>query len=90
MLQQHHKEPLLDRRRRIVEGEEVGERMGVVVRLGQDPILVERGDNTDRLGHQAIHLFDHLVALFQLALGKVDRVTLVASADDLIAILLQK
>ncbi len=81
MLEEHHEQLLLDRRRRVVERQQVGEGGGVAGGLGQDPVLVERGDDADRLGHQAIGLPDHVVPLLYLRGGEPFRVALRADLE---------
>ncbi len=67
-----------------MEGQKVGERVGIVGRLGDDPVLVETGDDADGLGHEVVDFPDHIIAPGQLRLGEVDAVAQVAGLDHLV------
>lgn len=52
MLEEHDEQLLLDHPRRVVERQQIGERVVVALRLLQHAVLIQTGDQTDRLRHQ--------------------------------------
>ena len=54
VLEMHFEQPVLDRRRRIMERQQVREGVSVGIRFLQYSVLVQPGDHPDRLGHQVV------------------------------------
>lgn len=88
VLEEHDKEFLFDDRRSVVEGQQVGERVGIILRLCQNSISVESGDGPDCLSHKVIGILDHVVAVLRLLGRKVGGMALIAGLHHLVALCL--
>jgi len=86
MFEEHDEEFLLDDRGRVVEGEQVGEGVRVVLGLGQQSILVQIRYGPNGLRHQVVGIADHVVAVVELLLGEIRRVALIAGFQHLVAL----
>ena len=83
VLEVHGEEAILDGRRRVVEGEQVGKRVGVPLGLLEDPLRVEGDDLADGLGQQMVGASDDAVPLGELLAGEILRVALAAHGNHL-------
>ena len=64
VFEKHDEKFLFDGCARIVESQQIWKGIGIAVRLGDDPVLVQSGYDMNGIGHKPVHRFDHIVAFF--------------------------
>jgi len=62
MFEKHDEEFLLNDRGCIMEREQIGEGVSIVLGFGKESVFVKPGNRENRFGHQTVCRFDHLVA----------------------------
>ena len=71
VFQVHLEQALFDRRRRIMEGQQIRKCVSVALRLRKNAVLVKRSDFADRFGEQVVGFANQIVSLGKLGAGEI-------------------